>query len=422
MKKLLTVILAVLLLATSGGFSGITVRAASSAPANSCNITFKMDENVGYIWQSKGGNALEDMGDDGWNVLGDAEVEKTYSEKFIVLPNRYYFTFAYVPLAISSDGKKKVSVWADENGKKYTRDDLYDLTVPSSWAGKTKTFTPVEWKNVGTIVWDAGDGDYGKGRYGDALVKKVTLIGIDGQTIEYSIDAECPIKHTPSGATLLGYSESKNGSVTFKKDTSSLKIEGLKNYYAIYSNSGSTSTTKTFSDVKNDAYYKKSVDWAVEKGITLGTSNGTTFSPNDPCTRAQMVLFLYRLAGSPEVQENAKIKEFKDVKSGASYEKALNWALSKGITAGTSKTTFGPNESCTRAQMAQFLYRMKGTPKVSGKNSFIDVSNEAYYSAAVEWLKEAGITSGTTATTYSPKSICTRAQMVTFLYRYDGNK
>lgn len=171
-----------------------------------------------------------------------------------------------------------------------------------------------------------------------------------------------------------------------------------------------------FVDVFASDYYYDAVLWAVENGITNGTS-ATTFSPTDPCTRAQMATFLWRAAGSPEPAGSTN--PFVDVPTDAYYAKAVQWAYEQGITGGTSATTFSPDETCTRGQMATFLWRDAGSSAVSGEGApFVDVPADGYYATAVDWAYEEGITGGTSATTYSPNDPCTRGQMVTFLYRY----
>lgn len=171
-----------------------------------------------------------------------------------------------------------------------------------------------------------------------------------------------------------------------------------------------------FVDVFANDYYYDAVLWAVENGITNGTS-ATTFSPSNPCTRAQMATFLWRAAGSPEPVGSTN--PFVDVSADAYYAKAVQWAYEQGITGGTSATTFSPDETCTRGQMATFLWRDAGSPAVSGEGApFVDVSNDAYHATAVDWAYEESITGGTSATSYSPNDPCTRGQMVTFLYRY----
>jgi len=169
-----------------------------------------------------------------------------------------------------------------------------------------------------------------------------------------------------------------------------------------------------FIDVPSDAYYTNAVQWAVERGITGGTT-ATTFSPYNECTRAQMVTFLWRAAGSPAPKGTAK--SFADVDPGAYYYDAVLWAIEQGITSGTTAATFSPNNPVTRGQTVTFLYRFAGSPAASG-NAFMDVDSGAYYVNAVSWAAVQGITSGTTATTFSPDDQCTRGQTVTFLYRY----
>ena len=170
-----------------------------------------------------------------------------------------------------------------------------------------------------------------------------------------------------------------------------------------------------FKDVPSDAYYKAPVDWAVANGITAGTSS-TTFSPDDGCTRGQVVTFLWRAAGQPE--PTLTKNPFKDVKSSEYYYKAVLWAVENSVTAGTSSTTFSPNDTCTRGQIVTFLYRAKGEPKPSSsKNPFSDVKAADYYYNAVLWAVEKKITLGTDSTHFSPSDTCTRAQVVTFLYR-----
>ena len=172
-----------------------------------------------------------------------------------------------------------------------------------------------------------------------------------------------------------------------------------------------------FVDVKEDDYYYDAVIWAVGKGIAKGVTD-TTFQPNASCTRAEMVTFLYRAAGSPEPTN--KVNPFTDVAEDSYYYKAVLWAVEKGIAKGTSETTFSPNDTCTRGQTMAFLYRYANSPAVSGSNSFVDVSETAYYYDATLWAVSEKVTEGTSATTFSPNDLCTRGQIVTFLYRYMG--
>ncbi len=169
-----------------------------------------------------------------------------------------------------------------------------------------------------------------------------------------------------------------------------------------------------FSDVSLEDYYYDPVQWAVDYGITSGTS-ATTFSPHVSCSRAQMVTFLWRSAGEPE--PSTIVNPFIDVKPSDYYYKAVLWAVDRKITSGTSVDTFSPDAICSRGQAVAFLYRMAGQPPVSCSN-FSDVSTDSYYYDSVIWASNNGITSGTSATTFSPNESCTRGQIVTFLYRY----
>ena len=169
-----------------------------------------------------------------------------------------------------------------------------------------------------------------------------------------------------------------------------------------------------FLDVPAGAYYEDAVVWAVGKGITSGT-NATTFDPNGTCTRAQAVTFLWRAAGSPVPK--TKLMPFPDVPVGSYYWNAVLWAIEQGITEGTSYLTFSPNDSCTRAQIVTFLWRAKGNPAASGNAPFTDVAPDAYYAAAVTWAEKNGITGGIGNGLFGSNNTCTRAQIVTFLYR-----
>ena len=176
-------------------------------------------------------------------------------------------------------------------------------------------------------------------------------------------------------------------------------------------------TASTFTDVPTDAYYAKAVEWTVKKGITNGKANGL-FGPNDPCTRGQIVTFLWRAAGSPAPKDTATVPA--DVLPGSYCYDAVAWALENGITNGMADGTFGVNNTCTRGQSVTLLYRAMGTAPTTA-NGFTDVETNAFCADAVAWAVESGVTNGTTASTFSPSNGCTRAQIVTFLFRaYQG--
>ena len=171
--------------------------------------------------------------------------------------------------------------------------------------------------------------------------------------------------------------------------------------------------TGVFVDVATGSYYEDAVDWAVENGITNGVSSNM-FAPDDPCTRAQIVTFLWRAAGSPAPKS---MSSFTDVPADAFYAKAVAWAVENGITSGTGEGKFSPNAICTRAQSVTFLYRTSGSPAVSGSAEFSDVSTTAFYADAVAWAAKKGITTGIGGGLFGSDNDCTRSQIVTFLWR-----
>ena len=170
-----------------------------------------------------------------------------------------------------------------------------------------------------------------------------------------------------------------------------------------------------FADVAEGAYYELPVLWAYANGITAGTGTGY-FSPNQGCTREQVMTFLWRANGSPEPTRS--VNPFTDLSETAYYYKAVLWALENGITSGVDQTTFGVGQSCNRAQAATFLWAAAGRPEpTTEENPFADVQPTDYYYKAVLWAVENGITAGTSPSCFSPRQTCTRAQTVTFLYR-----
>ena len=175
---------------------------------------------------------------------------------------------------------------------------------------------------------------------------------------------------------------------------------------------GQEESTTDFADVKKDTYYFDAVAWAVKNQITSGTS-ATEFTPDATCTRAQIVTFLWRAAGCPEPKTGSS---FSDVPVGSYYAKAVAWAVERGITTGTGDGRFSPDAGCTRAQAVTFLYRALGK-QTDSSAKFSDVPAGSYYADAVNWAVENNVTNGTGAATFSPNADCTRAQIVTFLYR-----
>ena len=230
----------------------------------------------------------------------------------------------------------------------------------------------------------------------DVTGGKLTLTYNNGTTevIDLAADMVSGFDNTKIGKQTL--------TVTYQGKTTTFEVEII-------------AVTVPFRDVDKDAYYAAAVGWAVSNEITNGTSD-STFSPEEGCTRGQVVTFLWRAAGKPAPASSTN--PFTDVKPGAYYYNAVLWAVEKGITNGTSGTTFSPDETCTRAQIVTFLWRAAGKPAPAGTdNPFADVKPSAYFGSAVLWAVEKGITNGTSATTFDPEDTCTRAQVVTFLYR-----
>ena len=209
---------------------------------------------------------------------------------------------------------------------------------------------------------------------------------------------------TDKNGNMLKLTDKGDGQYTFTMPDGKVEIK------AVFAKKVETSP---FDDVSADAYYNQAVQWAQEKGITDGISSNL-FGPKQPCTRSQIVTFLWRAAGSPEPKGTAA--GMTDVVPGSYYAKAVAWAVENGITTGTAEGTFSPDATCTRAQAVTFLARAQNA-KATGKTAFSDVPADSYFADAVAWAQANGVTTGTSETTFSPDNDCTRAQIVTFLYR-----
>ena len=278
----------------------------------------------------------------------------------------------------------------------------------------TKTYTLTILRNSGTGGNEGGGGS-----------------GYSYYTIKATAGAGGSI--SPSGNVSVREGRDQTFTITPDKGyaVSNVKIDGksigaVKSYTfenvsrthtieVIFMKANGNPQTGVFVDVATGSYYEDAVDWAVENGITKGTDD-THFSPDGICTRAQAVTFLWRAAGSPEPETRAM--PFADIPVGSYYYDAVLWAVENGITKGTSDTTFSPNMTCTRAQIVAFLWRSEKSPAAGTANPFADVKSTAYYADAVLWAAKEDITKGTTNTTFSPNADCTRAQIVTFLYRF----
>jgi len=251
-----------------------------------------------------------------------------------------------------------------------------------------------------------------EGLLGDVVWHYQSCIGMAEHTFTNSCDTTCGCGFTRK--ITHSYGKYKyNGDATITSDgtkTRKCTVCGKKSTVT----ATGTKLKSPLNDIDSSSYCYKATVCAIQNNITAGTSE-TTFSPNDACTRGQIVTFLWRAAGSPSPKNGNN--PFKDVKKSQYYYKAVLWAVENGITTGTSKTTFEPNASCTRGQVVTFLWRAKGSPSVSSSNPFTDIESNQYYYNAVLWAVKNKITTGTSSTAFSPDDSCTRGQIVTFLYR-----
>ncbi len=238
---------------------------------------------------------------------------------------------------------------------------------------------------------------YGMGYMGCSVCNKVFEAGLEFPMIDHTAGAWKVVKEATTSATGLKEKRCTACGTLLASETIAKKKPAVN-----------------FTDVKKSDFFYTPVQWAVSEGITTGTSS-TTFGPSESCTRAQAVTFLWRAAGSPAPKTSKN--PFVDVKKNDYYYKAVLWAVENGITKGTSATAFSPDESCTRGQIVTFLWRAQGGKKVSASNPFKDVKKSDYYYDAVLWAVKNNVTTGTSATAFSPNDTCTRGQIVTFLYR-----
>ena len=309
-----------------------------------------------------------------------------------------------------SDGKLE---WVDDKGEPLPDDTTVKANTTYKWR-----FTPDD-DNYTTLTGEVElyhKSSSGGGWYDSYYTIKATA-GTGGSI-------------SPSGSVSVREGRDQTFTITPDKSyaVSNVKIDGksigaVKSYTfenvrrphtieVIFMKANGNPQTGVFVDVATGSYYEDAVDWAVENGITQGTDD-THFSPDGICTRAQAVTFLWRAAGSPAPR--SRTVPFTDVPAGSYYYDAVLWAVENDITKGTSDTTFSPNMTCTRAQIVAFLWRSEKSPAAGTANPFADVKSTAYY--AVLWAVKENIAKGTTNTTFSPDADCTRAQIVTFLWR-----
>lgn len=231
---------------------------------------------------------------------------------------------------------------------------------------------------------------------------RVSRVDATGATYRYTYDDN-------GNNTQIAVTDEEDGDYTF-----TFTYEPVKAEAPAPAGPAAPAAPSAFADVSAGAWYAAPVAWAVEKGVTTGTSE-TAFSPDQSCTRAQVVTFLWRAMGQPQA---FGAEAFTDVEKGSWYEDAVAWAVEKGITTGTSETTFSPEAPCTRAQVVTFLWRALDKPQaMNGADLFTDVPEDAYFFQPVLWALDKGVTTGTGEGVFSPDDTCTRAQVVTFLYR-----
>ena len=295
---------------------------------------------------------------------------------------------------------------------------------PDSAIGGFPQVSGINYTVDASKVYDANDKTYpGSTYYGPKTINRVTIDSINGQAFDAKATYAVITNNflAAGGDTYYAFA-----SATAQFDTGIPLDEALMDYITTElkgsigeqykAPQGRVSYTEPFTDVTAGVYHD-AIMWAYKSKITTGVTD-TTFAPKDSCTRAQIVTFLYRAAGSPEVSESVT-NPFTDVSKDSVYYNAIMWAVEKGITTGVTKTTFEPGSPCTRAQIVTFLYREAGSPELAkdAANPFSDVSDSSVYYNAILWAVEKGITTGVTETTFVPNDTCTRAQAVTFLFR-----
>ena len=437
----------------TGFGSGDVAGGTSQTATNGTDFTFTVDEKEGYTYTVKLGDEILTKADGRYTIPGakltgtalTVTVEKTGK-----LPEITTTTIGFVGSGSGDvDGGKSQTA---ENGEDFTftvdekegytytvklgdeiltkADGRYTipgakltgtaLTVTVEKTGKLPEITTT---TIGFVGSGSGDVDGGKSQTAENGEDfTFTVDEKEGYTYTVKLGGETLTKvngrYTIPGAKLTGTALTVTVEKTGKTGEKPLPtpVGPKPEKPEKPSEPSTTEPTKpahSFDDVPAGAYYEEAVAWAVEKGITEGTS-ATTFAPKALCTRAQVVTFLWRAAGCPEPQNAGS---FADVTAGSYYAKAVAWAIENGITGGTGDGMFSPDAVCTRAQAVTFLYRASAAPAVDGSSSFSDVDADAYYMAAVRWAEQNGITGGIGGGLFGSDLDCTREQIVTFIFR-----
>ena len=301
-------------------------------------------------------------------------------------------------------GKARVTAFVVENGVTYS--DFCDVIVEARPASSHHSSSSTTYYDVNAAV----SGEGGSVAAGTKRASKGTTVTVTATAASgYQV---AQVSAVDKDGKTVSLTDKGDGVYTFVMPASKVNVT------ARFAQVQKPEEKDPYGDVSKDSYYYDAVKWAAETGVTTGVGDGL-FAPEWVCTRGQIVTFLWRASGSPAPK--ATELPFTDVAADAYYAQAVLWAVENGITNGTSETTFSPDQTCTRAHAVAFLYRMSGSPAAAG-STFSDVAADAYYRAAVAWAVEKGITNGTSGTTFSPDDTCTRGQIVTFLYRLAQTK
>lgn len=369
--------------------------------------------NKGWIFELyKYTNRLELVYSSGFRI----DIQNEMTPPIGVDPGVYY-------IKLTSDGYSKALNVTYQLLSNFTKTDYWELAIGNSPSNsKVMQFD----HQYGGSLSDSKDKDYFKINLENKKYFEIDFErSMSGSTYgDYSIEIyklSNSYDKIYSEVVDVNQTSLKTTVITLEPGTYYLKISLLDADIYSYNNFPpdpvyhvSLNSALPFTDVLKNEYYYESVQWAVESEITNGISE-TTFSPEDTCTRGQIVTFLWRAAGSPEPTSQNNV--FTDVKADDYYYKAVLWAVENGITNGTTKTTFDPDGSCTRSQAVTFLWRYEDEEQINADNIFTDVPAYEYYTNAVLWAVENKITNGTTNTTFEPNTFCTRGHIVTFLYR-----
>ena len=307
-------------------------------------------------------------------------------------------------ITAKSVGKARVTAAVVENGVTYS--DFCDVIVEARPSSSHHSSSSTTYYDVNAAVsGEGGSVAAGTKRASRGTTVTVTATAASGYQV-------AQVSAVDKDGKTVSLTDNGDGVYTFVMPASKVDVT------ARFAQVQKPEEKDPYGDVSKDSYYYDAVKWAAETGVTTGVGDGL-FAPEWVCTRGQIVTFLWRASGSPAPK--ATELPFTDVAADAYYAQAVLWAVENGITNGTSETTFSPDQTCTRAHAVAFLYRMSGSPAAAG-STFSDVAADAYYRAAVAWAVEKGITNGTSGTTFSPDDTCTRGQIVTFLYRLAQTK